>query len=81
NADKLKAPPGSWADFWDTKQFPGKRGLRKGAKYTLEFALMADGVPRDQVYQVLRQPGGVDRAFRKLDQIKTQIQWWESGAQ
>jgi putative spermidine/putrescine transport system substrate-binding protein len=36
--------PTSWADFWDTKKFPGKRGLRKGAKYTLEFALMADGV-------------------------------------
>ena len=26
-------------------KFPGKRGLRKGAKYTLEFALLADGVP------------------------------------
>ena len=44
NADKLKTAPTSWADFWDTKTFPGKRGLRKGAKYTLEFALMADGV-------------------------------------
>ncbi|MDP9534083.1 ABC transporter substrate-binding protein [Pseudomonas protegens] len=73
--------PKEWADLWDLESFPGKRALRKGAKLTLEIALMADGVPRDQVYQVLRQPGGVDRAFRKLDQIKTQIQWWESGAQ
>ena len=35
NADKLKSAPTSWADFWDIKKFPGKRGLRKGAKYTL----------------------------------------------
>ena len=44
NADKLKTGPTSWADFWDVKKFPGKRGLRKGAKFTLEFALLADGV-------------------------------------
>ena len=44
DGDKLKTAPTTWADFWDTKKFPGKRGLRKGAKYTLEFALMADGV-------------------------------------
>ncbi|WP_215201953.1 extracellular solute-binding protein, partial [Escherichia coli] len=29
NADKLKSAPTSWADFWDIKKFPGKRGLRK----------------------------------------------------
>ena len=50
NADKLKSAPTSWADFWDTQKFPGKRGLRKGAKYTLEFALMADGVAPKDVY-------------------------------
>jgi len=44
NADKIKTPPVTWADFWDTKKFPGKRGMRKGARYNLEFALMADGV-------------------------------------
>ncbi|MGC5702667.1 ABC transporter substrate-binding protein [Pseudomonas sp. NFXW11] len=75
-----KAPTG-WADLWDLATFPGKRALHKGAKLTLEIALMADGVPREQVYQVLRESDGVDRAFRKLDQIKQQIQWWESGSQ
>lgn len=29
NADKLKTAPASWADFWDVKKFPGKRGMRK----------------------------------------------------
>ncbi|MCW3478213.1 ABC transporter substrate-binding protein [Neisseriaceae bacterium JH1-16] len=81
NADKLKTAPTSWKDFWDVKKFPGKRGLRKGAKYTLEIALMADGVAPKDVYKVLATPAGVDRAFKKLDQLKPSIQWWEAGAQ
>jgi putative spermidine/putrescine transport system substrate-binding protein len=42
---------------------------------------MADGVAPADVYKVLRTPAGVDRAFKKLDQIKPHIQWWEAGAQ
>ena len=75
------SPPQSWADFWDTEKYPGKRGLRRGPKYTLEFALMADGVEPAEVYDVLRTPEGVDRAFAKLDEIKGDIIWWEAGAQ
>ncbi len=81
DGDKLKDGPKTWADFWDTKKFPGKRGLRKGPKYALEFALMADGVPADQVYKVLSGEGGVDRAFKKLDALKADIIWWDAGAQ
>ncbi|MNZ71095.1 Spermidine/putrescine-binding periplasmic protein precursor [compost metagenome] len=81
NADKLKTAPTSWVDFWNVKDFPGKRGLRKGAKYTLEFALMADGVKPADVYKVLATKEGQDRAFKKLDEIKPSIQWWEAGAQ
>jgi putative spermidine/putrescine transport system substrate-binding protein len=81
NADKVKTAPKGWADFWDTKTFPGKRGLRKGAKYTMEFALMADGVPAKDVYKVLATREGQDRAFKKLDELKPNIQWWEAGAQ
>ncbi|RMC98462.1 ABC transporter substrate-binding protein [Aquitalea palustris] len=81
NADKLKVGPSGWKDFWDVKKFPGKRGMRKGAKYTLEVALMADGVAPKDVYKVLATPAGVDRAFKKLDQLKPNIQWWEAGAQ
>ncbi|MDH0747448.1 polyamine ABC transporter substrate-binding protein [Pseudomonas sp. GD03842] len=81
NADKLKTAPTSWADFWDTDKFPGKRGLRKGAKYTLEFALMADGVAPKDVYKVLASKDGQDRAFKMLDKLKPNIQWWEAGAQ
>src|SRR6266446_3720797 len=33
--DKLKDGPKSWADFFDTKKYPGKRSLRQGPKTTL----------------------------------------------
>ncbi len=81
NADLVKGTPASWADFWDVKKYPGKRGLRKGAKYTLEIALLADGVSPAEIYKVLATKAGVERAFKKLDQIKPNIQWWEAGAQ
>lgn len=73
--------PKNWADFWNVDRWPGKRGLRRGAKFNLELALMADGVPADQVYATLATAQGVDRAFAKLDQLKPHIQWWEAGAQ
>lgn len=73
--------PQSWADFWDVETFPGKRGLRKTAKYALEAALMADGVPADQVYATLATPEGVDRAFAKLEELRPHLIWWEAGAQ
>ncbi|MQT74517.1 ABC transporter substrate-binding protein [Pseudomonas helleri] len=81
DGDKLKTEPTSWADFFDLEKIPGKRGLRKGPKYALEFALIADGVKLADVYTVLRTPEGVDRAFKKLDSIKSDIVWWEAAAQ
>lgn len=81
DADKLKVGPSGWADFWDVKKFPGKRSLRKGAKYNLEFALLADGVAPKDLYTVLSTPEGVDRAFAKLDQLKPNIVWWDAGGQ
>ncbi len=81
NKDNVNGTPTSIADFFDTTKFPGKRGLRKSAKATLEMALMADGVPAGEVYDILNTPEGVDRAFAKLDTIKGDIVWWEAGAQ
>lgn len=73
--------PTTMADFFDTAKFPGKRGMRKGAKANLEMALMADGVPASNVYKLLGTPAGVKRAFAKMDSIKKNIVWWEAGAQ
>jgi putative spermidine/putrescine transport system substrate-binding protein len=73
--------PSTAADFFDLESFPGKRGMRKIPKANLEFALMADGVPAAEVYDVLDTEEGIQRAFAKLDTIKDEIVWWEAGAQ
>ena len=80
NTDKTagKVPEG-WADFFDTAKFPGKRGLWKySTGGVLEFALMADGVKPADLYTPTLD---VDRAIKKLDTIKDDIVWWDSGAQ
>ena len=81
--DTTKFPEGPTkvADFFDLEKFPGKRGLKKGAKAVLELALLGDGVPAAEVYAVLSTPEGVDRAFAKLDTIKADVVWWEAGSQ
>jgi putative spermidine/putrescine transport system substrate-binding protein len=69
--------PQNWADFWNVQKFPGRRGMHKHPIDTLEQALMADGVPKDKLY-----PIDMDRAFKKLDQIKPHVDvWWTGGAQ
>ena len=75
------ARPATMADFFDLQKFPGRRGMRRVPNSNLEFALVADGVPADQVYAVLSTQEGLERAFRKLDGIKSQVLWWEAGAQ
>ncbi|BAU29092.1 putative spermidine/putrescine transport system substrate-binding protein [Aneurinibacillus soli] len=69
--------PKTWAEFWDTKTFPGARSLYKNPVGTLEAALLADGVAPDKLY-----PLDVDRAFKSLGKIKKDVKvWWDAGAQ
>jgi putative spermidine/putrescine transport system substrate-binding protein len=70
--------PRSWAEFWDAKRFPGPRMLADMASgaVDLEFALLADGVPKDKLY-----PIDVDRAFKVLDRVRPSIRkFWDTGA-
>jgi len=77
NKDAVEACPKNWADLFDTQKFPGKRTFYKwSAPGVIEAALLADGVPADKLY-----PLDLDRAFKKLDTIKADIIWWDSGAQ
>ncbi len=50
---------------------PASAALQKNPFVNLEWALIADGVPAADVYKVLNTPEGVDRAFKKLDTIKS----------
>ncbi len=70
--------PQNWADFWDVKKFPGSRSLCiNDSPRTLIYALLADGVPAEKLY-----PLDLDRAFKKLDQIKPYVKvWWREGNQ
>ena len=65
--------PQNWADFWDTEKFPGKRGFPSYYVNTIETALLADGVPTDEVY-----PLDLDRGFEKLDEIKPELTFFDS---
>jgi putative spermidine/putrescine transport system substrate-binding protein len=73
--------PKTLEDFFNLTKFPGKRGMRSNPSVNMEWALMADGVPVADVYKLLATPAGVDRAFKKLDTIKSSIVWWKAGAQ
>jgi putative spermidine/putrescine transport system substrate-binding protein len=77
----VEAGPKNWADFFDTSKFPGKRSLYKGpiVQHNLAIALVADGVDTNDVWKELRG-NGVDRVFEKLDTIKDDVIWWETGA-
>ena len=66
---------------FDLENFPGKRALEKRPKKNLEWALLCDGVTKDELYDVLSTPEGVDRALAKLGTIKDQVVWWSAGAE
>ncbi len=77
--DTTKFPgkkPQTWADFWNVKEFPGKRSFRRDLPAVLEAALLADGVPRDKLY-----PIDVPRAFKKVQEIKKDCIFWSTGSE
>lgn len=72
----VKAPQ-NWRDFWNVEDFPGKRSLPNYPYHVLAIALIADGVPPEELY-----PLDLDRAFASLEKIKDHVAvWWQSGAQ
>ncbi|MER9070628.1 ABC transporter substrate-binding protein [Mesorhizobium sp. M0902] len=74
-----KGGPTTWKEFWDTTDFPGARGFQANASAygQLTMALLAEGLPKDKLY-----PMDVDRAFKKLDELRPHVtQWYASGDQ
>ncbi|WP_425479236.1 extracellular solute-binding protein [Hoeflea halophila] len=66
---------------FDLENFPGKRSLEKRPINNLEWALLCDGVAKDDVYNVLETEEGVAQALAKLATIKDQVVWWSAGAE
>lgn len=69
-------PPADWTDFFNLDLFDGTRALRRSPVGTLEFALLADGVPTDELY-----PLDVDRAFARLETIRDATLFYEDSKQ
>jgi len=76
-----KGEPNKISALLEKARFPGKRALPNNPRYTLELALLADGVPPEDVYSELGTEAGVDRAFAALDKIKDDILFWDSAGQ
>ena len=68
-----KKPVTTWPEFFDVKNFPGRRGLRTRVNDTLEIAAMGSGVAPSEVF-----PIDVERAFKALDKIKPHVSHWIS---
>ncbi|SPF77481.1 extracellular solute-binding protein [Pseudoprimorskyibacter insulae] len=66
--------------IFDTDAYPGKRALNKRPIGNVEWALLCDGVAKDDIYDVLATEEGQDRALAKLGTIKDQVIWWNAGA-
>tara|TARA_R110001583_G_scaffold29807_6_gene103835 strand:+ start:3092 stop:4147 length:1056 start_codon:yes stop_codon:yes gene_type:complete len=82
NHDTIKGGnPNTINDLFNTAKFPGKRALRKRPQVNMEWALIADGVPKDKVYEVLATDAGQKQAFAKLDSIKGDLVWFDSWSQ
>ncbi|MES0810399.1 extracellular solute-binding protein [Roseibium sp. SCPC15] len=73
--------PTEICDIFDLETFPGKRSLEKRPINNMEWALLCDGVPKEEVYNVLETEEGQAQAFAKLDSIKDNVVWWSAGAE
>ena len=74
-------PPTSACDVFDLETYPGKRALNRRPIANMEWALLCDGVPYEEVYDLLETEEGQARAFAKLDTIKDQTIWWSASAE
>lgn len=74
-------PPTDACAVFDLDTYPGRRALNRRPVGNMEWALLCDGVPYDEVYDMLETEEGLTRAFAMLDRIKSQTIWWSAGAE
>lgn len=63
--------PQTWAEWFDTTRFKGRRALYARPRPSFEIALMAAGVPKDKIY-----PINIDDAFEALNGVRKKIDLW-----
>jgi putative spermidine/putrescine transport system substrate-binding protein len=73
--------PSEICDMFDLETYPGKRTLEKRPINNMEWALLCDGVAKDEIYDALATEEGQQQALDKLDSIKDQTVWWSAAAE
>ena len=73
--------PSDICALFDLETFPGTRTLERRPINNMEWALLCDGVAKEDVYDVLETEEGQARAFAKLDTIKDETIWWSAAAE
>ena len=85
-----KKKPKTVKDFFNTKKFPGKRAIYKGAMSNIEFALVGalkskPGKGNGKVWDALEKEGGVDKAIAAIKALCEDPNggcvFWNAGAQ
>ena len=77
NTDLLKTAPSGAVDMFNLTDFAGKRSIYSNPNSSaLETALLADGVAPGELY-----PMDIDRALAKLDEIRSDLIFYETNAQ
>jgi putative spermidine/putrescine transport system substrate-binding protein len=79
NSAKVPHAPQSWVDFWNLKDFPGMRSMRKDILGHLEIALMGTGMAASEIYPMT--PEKEKLAFERLRLIKDHTLYWAGGAE
>ncbi|MGF1562373.1 MAG: extracellular solute-binding protein [Geminicoccaceae bacterium] len=67
--------------FFDIARFPGKRAVQRSPDGILEWALLAEGVPPEQIYGLLSTDRGLRLAMRRLETIRDDIKLWTDPAE
>lgn len=76
NPDMVAKCPTNAAEFWDVEGFPGERAISGNWTAPLQFAALAAGADRKNLY-----PIDIQAALAKLEEIRPHIKVWpESGA-
>ena len=70
--------PSQIQDFFNIEKFPGKRAVQKDPAALFEWALMAEGVPISQIYDLLSTERGMQLALKRMDSVREHLIWWSS---
>ncbi len=68
-------------DLFDLERFPGKRALQRSPAALFEWAMMAEGVPLGQIYDLLSTERGLRLVTRRLEVLRDQVIWWDDPAE